>query len=289
MLTAPEIAAADIEAAAADARQAALAVGVLVRPPESDSDLRALIAVGEAVWGMGGTLAPNELRALVHAGGVVLGAWEAHDDLAAPVGFLLGFLGWRDGLHLHSHQTGVLPGHHGRGVGYALKLAQREICLRHGVAEVRWTFDPMIRRNTSFNISKLGAAAVRFLPEFYGRMDDTINSDDLSDRLEAVWTLTAPLPGTGPTRARPAAERPALRALVARDGWPEVIDTPPSAGNHLAVPEDFATLRHSDPPRARAWRLAVRSVLETGYASGLRIVDVDVDGYVFGASAVCRG
>ena len=41
-----------------------------------------------------------------------------------PVAFALGFLGWERGVHLHSHQVGVVDGLRGSGVGLAMKLAQ---------------------------------------------------------------------------------------------------------------------------------------------------------------------
>jgi predicted GNAT superfamily acetyltransferase len=271
--------------AATDAEHAAHAAGVTIRTAESVPDLQALTVVGNAVWGPNGTYATNEMRALAFAGGVVLGAYDPTDERSGPVGFLVSFLGWNGGLHLHSHQTGVVPGWRGVGVGYALKLAQREICLHHGIEEVRWTFDPLVLRNTSFNLGRLGAQAVQFLPDFYGEMSDSVNSNDLSDRMEAVWRLADPLPpadpvpnagGTLAVSARPA-------ALVSSDGWPKETGLPPTAGDHVAIPKQFARLRQREPERARAWRLAVRRVLSAAYASGLRIGQVDGDGYVLTA------
>lgn len=155
--------------AAADAERAARAARVTIRPAESVRDLEALTAVGDAIWGPNGTYATTDMRALTFAGGVVLGAYDATGERGGPVGFALGFLGWNGGLHLHSHQTGVVQNRRGGGVGYALKLAQRAICLRQGVDEVRWTFDPLVLRNTSFNLGRLGARAARFLPTSTGR------------------------------------------------------------------------------------------------------------------------
>jgi predicted GNAT superfamily acetyltransferase len=271
--------------AATDAERAAHAAGVTVQTVESVSNIQALSAVGDAIWGPNGTYATNEMRALAFAGGVVLGAYDSMDERSGPIGFLVGFLGWNGGLHLHSHQTGVVPGRRGRGVGYALKLAQRDICLRHGIEKVRWTFDPLILRNTSFNLGRLGAQAVQFLPDFYGEMSDSVNSNDLSDRIEAVWRLSEPLPPVDPVpgaggfpvvSARPA-------TLVSSNGWPEETGLPPSVGDHVAIPAQFARLRQREPECARAWRLAVRRVLSAAYASGLRIGQVDGDGYVLAA------
>src|SRR5205823_7392831 len=105
------------------------------------------------------------------AGSGLLGA----RDGGALVGFVAGFLGVQEGLHAHSHMLGVVQDAQSRGVGYALKLAQRAACLDAGIDEVRWTYDPLVARNARFNLVKLGAVATRFLPGFYGEMTDRLN------------------------------------------------------------------------------------------------------------------
>ena len=102
---------------------------------------------------------PREvLRALADAN-VPYGAFDGDEDDRVRPG--VGRGGSEDGLHTHSHmlaarRIGVI------GVGYALKLAQRAQALDQGIAEVRWTFDPLIARNGYFNLHKLGAVADRF-------------------------------------------------------------------------------------------------------------------------------
>ena len=65
------------------------------------------------------------------------------------IGYVLGWAGVDpdDGLHLHSHMLAALPDRRHRGVGYALKLAQRAQALDQGIDLVRWTFDPLVARN----------------------------------------------------------------------------------------------------------------------------------------------
>src|SRR3712207_7442617 len=62
------------------------------------------------------------------------------------------------------------------------KLHQRAWAIARGVHEVAWTFDPLVARNAWFNLTKLGARATEYLPNFYGPMDDGINGADESDR-----------------------------------------------------------------------------------------------------------
>src|SRR6478735_8510006 len=113
-------------------------------------------------------------------------ASAAGDEL---VGFVLGFAGFSDGRHLHSHMLATVPEWQSRGVGFALKLAQRGAALDVGLDDVRWTYDPLLARNAWFNLTKLGATATAFLPEFYGEMTDLLNAGDRSDRFEVRWPL----------------------------------------------------------------------------------------------------
>ena len=176
------------------------------------------------------------------------------------VGATLGFLGWSEGVHLHSHMAAVVPWRRSGGVGYALKLHQRAVCLEHGVSEVRWTFDPLIRRNAHFNIVKLGAEVIRFLPDFYGRLDDVINTGDSSDRFEVRWRLES---------------RRVLRALAGRPrhAW--------STDKWLPLDMDYEHLRVDDPDAASRLRQTSRTLFTEALAKGLRPeLNADND-YVF--------
>ena len=102
------------------ANEAARASGVELRTLSTDEDLQGVGSVIETVWGPE-AMPPALLRAFRHAGGVLVGAFVGREQ----IGFVLGFLGWEDGLHLHSHMLAVLPEQQSRGVGRALKLAQR--------------------------------------------------------------------------------------------------------------------------------------------------------------------
>ncbi len=180
-----------------EAASAAHQAGVGVSTADDERTARLVAEVGERVWGAGGTFAPNELRALAFSGNPVHLAVDEQDGTA--VGFAVGFIGWAPELHVHSHQTGVVASHRRRGVGYALKLAQRSTCLAHDVKQVRWTFDPLVRRNVAFNVNALGARAVNFHPDFYGAMTDSINAATPP----TGWRRA----GTSPDRSLPRARR----------------------------------------------------------------------------------
>ncbi|MER5649322.1 hypothetical protein [Streptosporangium sp. NPDC002524] len=221
------------------------------------------------------------MRALSHAGNYVAGAYDG----GTLVGASVGFLGAPAGKVLHSHVTGALAG---RGIGFALKLHQRDWALERGLERITWTYDPLVRRNAHFNLAKLGARPEEYLPSFYGAMSDAINAGDESDRVLAVWRLTAPhvLAAVRGEPHRPVIPADAVAWLGERDGGPVrgPVDAAGAAGPGtvlVAVPRDVEALRRADPRAAGAWRLAVREVLGGLLEEGGRVTGFDREtGYV---------
>jgi predicted GNAT superfamily acetyltransferase len=261
------------------ARSAADAAGVRVRPLTSLDDASAISDVAGLLWEEG-ALAPAMARAFQHAGSGVFGA-EAEGRL---VGFVLGFIGLEEGLHMHSHMLGVLPERQSRGVGLALKLAQRAACLEAGIDEVRWTYDPLVARNAWFNLVKLGAIATGFLPGFYGEMTDRLNRGDRSDRFDVRWRLASKrveraLSGKA---APPSASASILRA----EGDPErpssFRSAVPPSGATVVIPRDHFGLRVRHPDLGRAWRDASAAAFQACFEAGLVAAWIDRNGmYVF--------
>ncbi len=254
---------------------------VLTQLTELD-DARRVGNVIAALWGEESVLGPPLIRAFQHAGSVLYGA-QAKGEL---VGFVFGFLGFEGGLHLHSHMLGVLPEWQQRGVGYALKLAQRAACLDRGLDEVRWTFDPLIARNARFNLAKLGAVAARVLIDFYGEMPDRVNRGDRSDRFEVVWRLRSERVERALRRELDA---PRFGAAVLEAAGAEAAPRPrltgaePSPGATVAVPRDYLSVRAKEPALAREWREAAAKALVACFEHGLEATWMTKDGrYVFG-------
>ena len=242
-----------------------------------------------SLWGEDSVLGAPLIRAFQHAGTVLFGA-EAEGEL---VGFVFGFWGFEGRLHLHSHMLGVLPEWQAKGVGYALKLAQRAACLEHGIDEVRWTFDPLIARNARFNLVKLGAVGDRILIDFYGEMADRVNRGDRSDRFEVVWRLRS----TRVERAlRRGLEEPTTSdaVLEATDGEdlaprPRLTGARPTPGATVAVPRDYLALRDKDPALARKWRETSARALSSCFEEDLEATWMTKDGrYIFGRRAEDR-
>ena len=227
------------------AHAAAAAAGVSLRPLTTVGDADAILEVMIATWGNHQLLPREMIVALAESGNTPTGAFDRDDVLVA---YVLGWAGVDEhGLHVHSHMLAALPERRHAGVGTALKLAQRAQALDQGIHVVRWTFDPMVARNAWVNLGKLGAVADRFRRDFYGRMTDTLNEGERSDRLVVRWDVD---------------REPGPRAVRA--------DSPT-----VTVPGDYAELRERDPAAARAARDETAAALETHFSEGRIAVGFD--------------
>ncbi len=271
-----------VDEAGAAALAAARAARVEVREVSAVGDLDAVVALFDRIWRRADAppITTELLRALAQAGNYVVGAFDGADLVGACVGFFAA-PGERS---LHSHIAGVAEQVRPRHVGFALKLHQRAWALRHDVARIAWTFDPLVARNAYVNIAKLGATPTRYLPNFYGGMHDALNGADDSDRLLVQWDLTALLVARAcGGRARPGdvrreRARGASVALgVSATGGP--VPGPLTGPSVLVfVPPQIEAMRRSDPELAGQWRMAARDILGGLLAAGGQITGFDRTG-----------
>ncbi|MEU4395745.1 GNAT family N-acetyltransferase [Kribbella sp. NPDC023855] len=274
-----------VDDAIGDGLAAAASAGVRVRGLHELADLDAVYRLYDSIWRpdpMNPPITTELLRALTKAGNYVSGAFDGDELIGACVGFFSPPLE----RAMHSHVAGVSGAARGRSVGFALKLHQRAWALQRGVEAISWTFDPLIRRNAYFNVTKLAARPTEYLTNFYGFMQDGINGGDDSDRLLVRWQLDAPDVGAA------AARRPAVTAVdrlpratvalgFADDGGPS---TSPALGARdgtvlVGVPADVEKLRQTDPGVAKSWRAALREVLGGLLADGARVTGFDRAGW----------
>jgi len=265
----------NVAGAAADADAAARATGLEIREIDDLAGLKNTAGLFDRIWS-NATEEPlislSTLKAMAHAGSYVSAAFL--DGML--VGGLIGFLGLRSGeLQLHSHVLGVSPDVQDRSIGFALKLHQRAWSLERGITTVAWTFDPLVRRNAYFNLTKLGASITAYYEQFYGRMSDGINAGDESDRVLVEWSLAAPEVDRRGRTHGPDPDVDALRndgAIVALAtdgaGRPERGEAIGSGTVLVQVPDDIVGLRAHDPAAALRWRRAVRETLGRALDAG---------------------
>jgi len=259
-------------AVVSDAEECALAAaarsGLTVVELHDPAQQRAASTLLSRIWrtnSLDALVNPALMRAFDMSGNYVAGAYHEADLVGVAVGF-------RGEGHLHSDVVGVSPDAQRSGIGYALKLHQRAWSLRHGISEVRWTYDPLIRRNAYFNLRKLGAVVTRYLPDFYGQLGDGVNGPDVTDRLYVHWRLESPrVVDAAHGRAVPV---PSLAAVtqVSLDGDAPV--SHPVAGGTsrlVALPADIESIRTRDAALAATWRRVVRDALAPALAEGWEI------------------
>lgn len=248
------------------------------------TDFQELTAVSrllESVWGRseeGVPINSDVLRSLAHAGGCVTGAYDVHGQLVGAAALSPGHPAHESYSLIAAAQSGAAD----RGIGAAIKLAQRAWALERGITTMRWTFDPLVSRNARFNLVKLGAYADVYEDSFYGEMSDEINGHDQADRLVATWQLESP-------RVLLAVERSfAQFEEDDRLRVGQISELAPDQDAGLIrgqgqwwcrVPTDIVAIRHTDPNLAMQWRVTRRRIFHAAFADGLVATSISRDGW----------
>jgi predicted GNAT superfamily acetyltransferase len=271
-----------IEAAKRAADRAGVTV-VEIRDLQSEAAISELF---DRVWGAEDqpVMPANLLHAVTHAGNYLAGAFAD----GRLLGGAFGFLGKSDGeVFLHSHMTGVDPSSQRGGIGFSLKLHQRAWAMSRGLHRVEWTFDPLVRRNSYFNLVKLGAEIVDYHVNFYGDMADGINSGDESDRVVVSWNLPSERVIAACERGLPEPDIEQFREAGAAIALDYDEDNRPVAVDAVAprllchIPEDVVELRKMDPEMGHDWRRALRRTFGHALQNGHKAMAITRSGWYF--------
>ncbi len=259
---------------------------------ENEIVIRSLVTLGEIepieelqkeVWGYGASLDapfPYPARCLfefAESGGLVAGA-NVGERLIAFAAAWIGRDRLTLQLYLHSQLVGVRQEFRDRGIGFRLKLYQREYALASGLALIKWTFDPLQVRNAYLNLHKLGAEVRRFAPDYFGPLGGKMNLGLATDRFWAEWHVASPLRSERPETAA-ITDRSGLKSINRVDGPKEArrifkVDTGLDDERLLVeLPNNMQQLRQAHPQLASDWQLKLRQVFET-YLPRYTIVDV---------------
>lgn len=255
---------------------------LVIRPLSGRAERQACVALQERVWGFdfADRVPASVLMIARETGGVVSGAFEG-DRL---VGFVFGITGVEDGRPIHwSDMLAVEPTYRGRGIGFRLKLHQREQLLAMGVRVVRWTFDPLEAGNAYLNLRRLGATAAEYRRDAYGASDSPLHAGIGTDRLVAEWLIASDrvaerLRTESPRAAEGVGESPLLNPPILAGGAPRPSPTilePRSDTVRVAVPTDIQALKRTDLATAVEWRKNVRTALERALETGYTAVDLE--------------
>ena len=158
-----------------------------IRELRGRAELRGVEELQKEVWSCSDleVLPAIHMTAAREVGAILLGAFAG----GTLIGFVYGFPGFEDDRRvIHSDMLAVRDEYRDRGVGRALKLAQREHALARGVDRITWTFDPFQARNAYLNFMRLGVIADRYLCDFYGETSSPLHAGG-TDRLWVTWHL----------------------------------------------------------------------------------------------------
>ena len=234
-------------------------LGYIVRKCETLEDLAGCIRIQKEVWGYAAQeLYPLRLFVnLNRIGGHVLGAFTPEGE---QVGFVASMPAWHGRRrYLHSLSLGVIRCHENRGLGRALKLAQRELALRARIDCIEWSYDPLRARNANLNINRLGAIVRRYEPDYYGRVASRFQQGLPSDRLFAEWWLTSPR---------------VLRALAGKPAR----NSRHKPARVVEIPIDIDALMRTNFEEARNYQVRVRDLLREGFSRRLAVTGFVRDG-----------
>lgn len=187
-----------------------------------------------------------------NAGGFSLGAYDG-DRL---IGFGLSVPAFMRGERaFYSHMTAVHSDYQSHGIGGKLKWAQRDRALAEGVRYIKWTFEPIKARNAYFNLEKLGATISEIQEDFYGTDYSTAPEMSgqsfglASDRLFAEWHLESP------------------KVIALANGEKYIEGREPTAT--IQIMNDWLGLVASDPEKAKAEQLRIRTEFQTAFDFGM--------------------
>lgn len=267
---------------------------VVIRDIVEVAEMRGVEELQKEVWGMSDRdiVSVFMLRATQAAGGLLVGAFDA----SALVGFAYGFVGLAGGRpFMHSDMLAVRASHRGRGLGFRLKLAQRERALASGLSLMTWTFDPLRAANARLNFGKLGVTSSRYHVNFYGEQSSSPLHSTGTDRLWLTWPLASRRvrerveSAGGFDDAHAPQDIPAL-VRVGADGAPVVAELDASHERlFIEIPGDAGGAQARDPALALAWRHATRQAFTRAISDDFIVEEFYRTGGGGGAYLLTRG
>jgi predicted GNAT superfamily acetyltransferase len=269
-----------------------MAEGIEIRILSTPTEMRAVEELQAMVWQANPIdVIPGHIAlALSHNGGVVAGAFDG--DLL--VGFVLGFIGTdmkspgrvaMARLKHYSHELAVHPDYRNQGIGYALKLVQRELVMKQGIRLISWTYDPLLSVNAQLNIRRLGAICSTYIMDAYGEMRDGLNTDDQSDRFHVDWWITSKRVETRIRNARKPLDLAHFISAGAEKVNPTRLDSrdlllpgeelylPEGTFALVEIPPDYQKIKTVDPRLAQSWREQTREIFVDAFKRGYLVTD----------------
>ncbi|WP_075980723.1 GNAT family N-acetyltransferase [Bacillus massilinigeriensis] len=235
-----------------------------------------VVSLQSHIWSQDSVTPLAQLVASIKNGGVIIGSFEKNQ----LIGFCYGFAGVKEGnFYLVSHMAAVKSEYQNLGVGFQLKVKQREWALAYGYQKMVWTYDPLEVRNGFFNLCKLGAYSKQYLPSYYGEMNDKLNRGLPSDRLLIEWDLSS----KRVERAINGVNRLKKVNYQTWLNWEEHGGVPVPVerdvilnqkGFLVSSPLNIQELKKSAPDVAKEWRFSLRKVMTEALSKGYIVTGI---------------
>jgi predicted GNAT superfamily acetyltransferase len=271
-------------------------------------DFAVVVELEREIWGPGyDEVVPVPILAVtVMRGGILIGAFDPSrasgssraasrgdgDSSTASgsrmVGFVYSLPGIKHGRPMQwSHMAGVLEAYRSDGVGFQLKVLQRERALAMALGLIEWTYDPMQAMNAHLNFAKLAVIAEEYEINVYGESTSPLHKGNPTDRFVAEWRIgdervQQRLHGAGPLAPVLTVE-PAIRGRLA-------------SGSSRRRSSRWGTARQRHDSNevqpdavgtqdlAMEWRMATRGIFTAyfarGYGGGVLSRSRSAQGYV---------
>ena len=266
---------------------------IVIRPLTSLEDMRVAAELQRVFWGddVESVIPAHMLFSIANYGGHVLAAL----DDGKITGMLVGFLGTSTqetnrpamaNLQLVSKRMVVLPAYRNQGIGYRLKMAQRDIAVQQGVRLITWTYDPLMAVNAYLNIRKLGGVSHIYHENYYGTHEEGgLAVAGSSDRLFVEWWVTNRRVeeringrrGDLALKQYLEANTPILNPTTAEtSGTPWPAEKSLSVAGSLVlleIPTDYQGLARTDLVLAQAWRVHTRELFGRLLNKGYLVTD----------------
>ena len=261
-----------------DTPSGALRIQALTTMPE----MKEVVRLEEEIWGYGrpGSDPAYPARALFafsESGGLVAGAFS-EEKLVAFAAAWQGVERESKRRYLHSQLVGVLTTHRHLGIGFQLKLYQRDFAMLTGLDLVKWTFDPLLSTNANLNLRKLGAVISVYEPSYYGDLQSQFTGGLASDRVWVSWYVCSRRVQerlTSPASPSPELDPPLVtRVAPTSTSDPELVSlTDYELGRSdprllVEIPGDFGRIRSQDLGLALDWQTKIRDLFLHYFGQG---------------------
>ncbi len=265
---------------------------IAIRSLHELDEMQAAVELQKLYWGseVDSLVPAHMLFSIATYGGHVLAAFYGD----RMIGVLIGLIGTNvhegerpamANLLIASKRMVVLPEYRNYGIGYKLKLAQRDAAMKLGIRLVTWTFDPLLAANAHLNLRKLGGVCQTYLVDYYGTSSENgLATLGTSDRLPVEWWVThrrveERLNGSR-THLTIAHYLEADTPIVNPADWDgtvlrpcDEIKNPGATFALVEIPLNYAAILREDEGLARSWRTHSREVFTYLMRGGYIVTD----------------